>query len=163
VPALGSPMRSSAVMIAHSPPPSTNRHAASTFGPIEPLAKWPAAAYPRSSATVTAPSGVACGVPQPTTAAGTSVAISRIRGAAPHGAARGGAGVLVAPRRPAARCPARLAPRRPPAAAVGHHHEPGGQQGHHGRRVEHLERLRGGHHPAPAALAAVLPELAVVH
>src|SRR5262249_12043852 len=61
VPASPAAMRSSEVMIARSPPRSTNRHAASTFGPIDPLAKCPAAAYPRNSATVTAPSGRACG------------------------------------------------------------------------------------------------------
>ena len=39
-------------MTARRPPRSTNRHAASTLGPIEPRAKWPAAAWARSRVTV---------------------------------------------------------------------------------------------------------------
>ena len=48
-------------MMARLPPRSTNRQTASTFGPIEPLAKWPSAAYDRISSTVTVPMSAASG------------------------------------------------------------------------------------------------------
>ena len=63
-------------MTARVPPCSTNRQAASTFGPIEPLAKWPSAASARIRRTSTRPSGSASGVPKRSTACGTSVAIT---------------------------------------------------------------------------------------
>ena len=50
--------------------------AASTFGPIEPDAKWPAAAYASISPRVTRPMSWASGVPQPATACATSVAMT---------------------------------------------------------------------------------------
>src|SRR6266508_1984075 len=78
-PATPSAIRSSDVMTAHSPPASTNRQAASTFGPMSPLANSPAAACRRSSSTRTTPSGRACAVPQPSCAASTSVARTRRR------------------------------------------------------------------------------------
>ena len=59
-----------------APPARTNRRAASTFGPIEPDAKWPAAAYASISASVTRPMSWASGVPQPATAWATSVAMT---------------------------------------------------------------------------------------
>ena len=45
-------VRPGAVITARRPPCSTNRQAASTLGPIEPLAKWPSAAMPRICASV---------------------------------------------------------------------------------------------------------------
>src|SRR6185436_4466017 len=46
-PRTASPRWARSVMTARLPPASTNRHTASTFGPIEPLAKWPWPAYAR--------------------------------------------------------------------------------------------------------------------
>src|SRR5207253_818670 len=63
VPATASAIWSSAAMTASAPPASTKRQAASTFGAIDPLAKWPAAASRRRSATVTAPPRRARGGP----------------------------------------------------------------------------------------------------
>ena len=57
---------------------STKRSAASTFGPMLPLANWPAAACSRISATVTRPSGRAYGVPKPMMTFSTSVAMTRV-------------------------------------------------------------------------------------
>ena len=54
----------------------TNRHSASTFGPIEPLAKWPCSTYPSICSTPTCPTSSASGVPNRSTAWGTSVAIT---------------------------------------------------------------------------------------
>ena len=56
-------MRSRAVMTLRRPPWRTNRMAASTFGPIEPDANWPSAAYASISARGTRPTGCAPGVP----------------------------------------------------------------------------------------------------
>ena len=54
----------------------TNRHSASTFGPIEPLAKWPCSTYPSICSTLTCPMSSASGVPNRSTAWGTLVAIT---------------------------------------------------------------------------------------
>ena len=75
-PVTASTMWSRLVMTARPPPCSTKRQAASTLGPIDPLAKWPSAASARISPTVTRPTGAASGVPKRSTACGTSVAMT---------------------------------------------------------------------------------------
>ena len=73
-----------------------------------------------------------------------------------------GAEVLVDDRLDAAQAAVGVAHHRDAAAAVGDHHEAGVEQRLHGGRVDDLQRLGRGDHPAPALLAAVLPGLAVL-
>ncbi len=148
-------------MTARVPPCSTNRHAASTLGPIEPLAKCPCAASARSRRTSTRPIG---------SGLGGAEAEHRVRDVGDDHQHVGGhrpgqqhrSEVLVDHRLdPAQARPARAPPgsrrrrSRPPRSRP----RPGRV---HGSRVQDLQRLRGGHHPPPAPGAAVLPGLAVL-
>ena len=77
-PSNASPMRSSEVMTARSPPSSTKRTAASILGPMLPRAKWPSACSARIPSGVTRPIGRSSGVPYPANAQATLVAITSV-------------------------------------------------------------------------------------
>ena len=114
------------------PPCSTNRQAASTLGPIEPLAKWPSAAYARI---------VDDGDGADVLGLGRAVAQHRVRDVGGDDEYVGlhrareqrGAEVLVDDRLDAAQRAVGLAHDRDAAAAVGDHHEPGLDQRLHRR------------------------------
>ena len=62
-PSTASTMLSRSVITAGLPVARTNRQAASTFGPMEPDAKWPSATYASICETCTRPMSSASGVP----------------------------------------------------------------------------------------------------
>ncbi len=161
-PCTASSIISNDVMTARRPPDSTNLTAASTFGPMLPLANFCSCAIARISSGVDP-------VQRPlVVGAVTEHHVLDVGGDHEHLRAsvpreQRGREVLVDDGLDPAQRPVRVAHHRDPASAGAHHDVPGVGQGRDRGRVEHLDRLRGGDHPPPALGAAVLPDLAVLH
>ncbi len=154
-------MRLSEVMMPVPPLCSAKRVTASILGPMDPAAKPWSREMARISATVTSPIGRAWAVPQSVTAESTSVAMTRTSAEVCRAIRAAVRSLSITASMPL-RVPS-LAADGGDAPAAGAHHEVAlGQQRVGGRAVEALERLRRGHHPAPAAVGHLDEVLAVL-